>query len=74
MKQIGIVGSGVMGTDICHIAAESGIEVILYDIDGMKMKESFNAINSRLIKYAEEGRIKRDRVGEIISRIRHLSG
>ena len=49
---IGIVGAGIMGTDIAHIAADSGFRVMLYDIDELKSKNAFENIKSRLSRYS----------------------
>jgi len=70
MNLIGIVGTGIMGTDIAQIVATAGFNVILYDIDEEKTKMSFNTIQQRLHKYVEEGRINNNQVGEITSKIR----
>jgi 3-hydroxyacyl-CoA dehydrogenase len=32
MNKIGIIGAGIMGTDLAHITAEAGFFVKLYDI------------------------------------------
>ncbi|MCP4129877.1 MAG: 3-hydroxybutyryl-CoA dehydrogenase [bacterium] len=70
MDIFGIVGAGVMGTDVAHLAAESGFEVILYDIDPDQSKAAIEKIKTRLNKYLEQGRITHDHIGEINSRIK----
>jgi 3-hydroxybutyryl-CoA dehydrogenase len=70
MQNFGIVGAGVMGTDIAHLAAESGFQVILYDIDENQLKLAFETIEKRLNRYLEEGRIEQNRIGEIKSNIK----
>jgi 3-hydroxybutyryl-CoA dehydrogenase len=70
MKTFGIVGAGVMGTDIAHLAAETGFQVILYDIDESQLKLAFETIRNRLNRYLEENRIEQNRIGEIQSRIK----
>jgi 3-hydroxybutyryl-CoA dehydrogenase len=70
MQNFGIVGAGVMGTDIAHLAAEAGFQVILYDIDENQLKLAFETIEKRLNRYVEEGRIEQDQIGEIKSHIK----
>jgi 3-hydroxybutyryl-CoA dehydrogenase len=70
MQNFGIVGAGVMGTDIAHLAAEAGFQVILYDIDENQLKLAFETIEKRLNRYVGEGRIEQNRIGEIKSHIK----
>ena len=70
INAIAVVGAGTMGTEITHLAAESGFDVSLYDIEGEKSKTAFSSIRKRLEGYAEAGRIEKSKVEEIISKIR----
>ncbi len=70
MKKFGIVGAGIMGSDIAHLAAQSGFDVILYDCDENNSRAAFEKIQDRLKRYHTEGKISIDRVGEITSRIK----
>jgi 3-hydroxybutyryl-CoA dehydrogenase len=70
MKIFGIAGAGLMGADIAQIAAESGFSVILYDIDGERLKTGFENIKKRLSRYVREGRIDQNRMNEIVSKIK----
>jgi len=66
MKVLGIVGTGVMGTDIAHLAAENGFEVKLYDIDEVQLRDAKEKIEERLSRYVSEGRVEEDRAKEIL--------
>ena len=70
MKIFGIAGAGLMGSDIAHLAAEAGFQVILYDSDGHNLKKAFEKIRDRLNRYAAEGRIENSHVGKVISNIK----
>jgi len=59
MKNIGIIGAGVMGTDLAHIIAEAGYKVKLYDVNVKKTQSSISLIHSRLNEY-----IKKDRLSD----------
>lgn len=71
MEVIGIVGAGVMGTDIAHIAADAGFNIIVYDNDEQQLKTSLKKIQDRLNRYVDSGRMSSDRVGEIMSMIKY---
>ena len=70
MKVFGIAGAGLMGTDIAHLAAEKGFSVILYDIDEMKLRSSYETIRDRLSRYVESQRIARDEMAKTLSKIK----
>lgn len=70
MKKFGIVGAGLMGTDIAHLAAENGFSVILYDIDEMQLKKAYSTITDRLNRYVGYGRIEQSAVAEITGNIK----
>ncbi len=69
MKVFGIVGAGLMGTDIAHIAAQNGFDVMLYDVDSEKLSQSSRTISDRLTRYMSEGRIEKKDLDLIMSRI-----
>jgi 3-hydroxybutyryl-CoA dehydrogenase len=70
MKKFGIVGAGIMGADIAHLAAYSGFEVILFDIDENKARAAYEKIQERLKRYASKGKITIDEVGKTSSKIK----
>ena len=70
MNTIGIAGTGLMGTDIAHLAAESGFDVIMYDMDDQNSRNAFERIQDRLNRHVRDGKIEMNRVGEIISHIK----
>ena len=57
MNKLGIIGAGVMGTDIAHITAEAGFQVRIYDLNNKKGIIAKETITSRL-----EGYIKKERI------------
>lgn len=62
MKNIGIIGAGIMGTDLAHMTAEAGYHVKIFDINLKKTENAIDTIHSRLTEY-----IKKDRMKEIES-------
>jgi len=57
MKNIGIIGAGIMGTDLAHISAEAGYHVILFDNNMKKTQNAINIVSERLAKYIKQERI-----------------
>ena len=70
METLGIVGAGLMGADIAQLAAESGMGVILHDVDQAHLKMAYDSITGRLDRYVKEGRIDKNTRGEIASRVK----
>ncbi len=69
METVGIIGTGIMGTDIAHIAADSGYRVVLHDLYREKMESSIDKIRDRLDRYVSSGKISGNKREEILSRI-----
>ena len=57
IERLGVIGSGVMGSGIAQVAASSGCEVIIVDIDQARVDAGIAGIRKRLEREAERGRI-----------------
>lgn len=57
IERIGIIGSGLMGSGIAQVAAYSGLEVTLVDLDSSRVEAAITGIRKRLEREAERGRI-----------------
>lgn len=57
LDRIGIIGSGLMGSGIAQVAAYSGVDVTLVDIDRARVDSGIAGIRRRLEREAERGRI-----------------
>lgn len=57
MKNIGIIGAGIMGTDLAHITAEAGYQVKIFDNNTKIAENAINLIHERLDKYVKKERI-----------------
>ena len=57
MNNVGIIGAGIMGSDLAHLIAESGYQVKLFDIDMTQTTNAINNIHRKLGEYVEKGRI-----------------
>ncbi len=68
VKKIGIVGAGTMGTGIAQVAATSGLDVVLNDVDVELLQRSLQTMGKSLAKLSEKGKIEEDK-DKILSRI-----
>jgi len=60
IEKIGIIGSGLMGSGIAQVAAFSGCDVTLVDVDQARVDAGIAGIRQRLEREAERGRIGRN--------------
>ncbi len=69
MKRFGIIGAGIMGTDLAQITAEAGYNVKIYDIDEDRSRKLVITISDRLDEYVEKKRIDKTEKDRILSSI-----
>ncbi len=69
VKKIGVLGAGTMGTGISQVAATSGFEVILNDVEEDCLQRSMQIMDRSLTRLSEKGKIEEDKE-TIMSRIR----
>ena len=69
VKIIGVLGAGTMGTGISQVAAASGFEVILNDVEEDCLQRSMKIMDKNLTRLSEKGKIEEDKE-TILSRIR----
>jgi 3-hydroxybutyryl-CoA dehydrogenase len=68
IKTFGVIGAGTMGTGIAQVAAVSGFDLIVHDINDDILSRSQKIIDKSLSKLIEKGKIDRDK-DDILSRI-----
>ena len=61
IKKIAVIGAGTMGTGITQVAAASGFEVILNDVDDKFLQRALKVMDKSLSKLQEKGRLKEDK-------------
>jgi 3-hydroxybutyryl-CoA dehydrogenase len=71
IQRLGVIGSGLMGSGIAQVAATSGIEVVVVDVDDARVDAGLTGIRRRLEREAERGRISKD---DAENALRRLSG
>lgn len=70
IKTIGVVGAGSMGNGIAQVAAVSGYNVIMSDIEDRFVQNGFNNIDKFLAKSVEKGKMTAEAKAEIMGRIK----
>lgn len=73
MNNIGIIGSGTMGSGIAQVAATSGCKVKLYDTQQVALDKSKIALDKILSRLVEKGRIDTQEKARIQGNISYVS-
>lgn len=66
---VGVIGSGTMGTGIAQVAASSGCKVKIYDNQPQALERCRNAIRGSLQKMQEKGKISEIEVEQLLGKI-----
>ncbi|MBU8908296.1 3-hydroxyacyl-CoA dehydrogenase family protein [Desertibacillus haloalkaliphilus] len=69
INQVGVVGSGTMGGAIAHVAAISGYEVVLCDVDQAFLERAISRMEAFMNKSIEKGKMSSDQKADILNRI-----
>ena len=69
IRTVGIVGAGQMGAGIAHVAAVSGFDVILTDIESGVLENGVETIDRNLDRQIKKGAVDAAAKAEIIDRI-----
>jgi 3-hydroxybutyryl-CoA dehydrogenase len=72
IEKVFIVGSGLMGSGIAQVCAQSGLTVVLYDIDPEALKKALKNIEWSVGKFVEKGELKEEK-RIIMGRIKTVS-
>ena len=69
---VGIIGSGTMGSGIAQVAATSGCKVKLYDTNQVALDKAKSALEKVLVRLIEKGRIDSTEKSRIQSNIKYV--
>jgi len=69
IKKIMVIGAGQMGGGIAQVAAHSGLQVVLNDIDAALIDQRIAFIAKTLARNVEKGRISEDEKQSILARL-----
>lgn len=72
IKKICVLGAGLMGSGIAQICAQAGYEVTLRDIEKRFIDGGMNTIRKNLSRDTEKGKITKEQMEAIFSRIRPM--
>ena len=67
---LGVIGAGQMGSGIAQVAAQSGLRVVLCDVDIDVVDKALQSIGRRLDRAVEKGKITADDRAAAIARIK----
>lgn len=71
VKKIAILGAGTMGTQIAQLAAVTGLEVSIADIEDKILQASFSTIKGNLKKFfVDKGKMTQEEADRVVSRIK----
>jgi 3-hydroxybutyryl-CoA dehydrogenase len=68
-RKIAVLGAGVMGRGIAQVAAQSGFETTLVDVNAQILSEALTAIKESLRKGVEKGKIPEETMIGALTRI-----
>src|SRR5271157_5365903 len=69
IKNIAIIGSGIMGSGIAQVSAAAGFRVKIQDINGEALQKAKSSIEFSLGKLASKGKMTQEQVDSTLSNI-----
>jgi len=69
IQSVGVIGAGTMGNGIAHVAARSGLKVILHDVEQRSLDRAISTITKNLDREIAKGKISVDDKSSALSRI-----
>src|SRR5262245_41016774 len=73
IKQVGVVGGGIMGSGIAQVCASHGYEVTVIEVDESRAEAAVSGISSRLKREVERERMTSERSDEILGQLRAIT-
>ena len=69
IEQVGVVGGGTMGSGIAQICAQTGYQILLYDVNQAVLEKVLQRIEKRLKNLTEKGKLTEREKEEALNRI-----
>ncbi len=69
IKQVGVLGAGLMGHGIAQVAAETGYEVVLREVDDATLQKGVGKIEKQLARAVEKGKASQEDADAVRGRI-----
>ncbi|MBV9120295.1 MAG: 3-hydroxyacyl-CoA dehydrogenase family protein, partial [Chloroflexi bacterium] len=70
IRKISVIGAGLMGNGIAQVAAMSGYDVTMRDVEQPFLDRGLDAIRTSLARFVKSGKLDQGRAGEIAAGIR----
>jgi 3-hydroxybutyryl-CoA dehydrogenase len=70
IEKVGVLGAGLMGHGIAHVAAQSGYEVVLREVDEATLAKGVGKIEKQLARAVEKGKTSQDEADAVRARIK----
>ena len=70
LKQVGVLGAGLMGHGIAQVAAQSGYEVVLREVDDATLAKGIGKIEKQLARSVEKGKSSQEDADAVRGRIK----
>jgi 3-hydroxybutyryl-CoA dehydrogenase len=70
IKRVGVLGCGLMGSGIAQIAAQSGYDTVVVEVEQKFLDKGLAGIDKSLGKFVEKGKLSADDKGKSMARLR----
>src|SRR3546814_11822925 len=69
IKTVGVVGAGAMGRGIAQIAAQAGLDVLLFDLNAQAIEAARENLQQMWGKLAAKGKLSEQQAAESLARV-----
>lgn len=69
INKVFVIGAGQMGSGIAQVAAQAGLEVILYDLAQEYTQKGYGSISKNLAKNVEKGKMDQESMAKVLKQI-----
>lgn len=73
IRTVAVIGAGTMGAGIAQVAAQAGLDVVLFDLDPEALTRAESGLRSSLNKLVSRGKFSEEQAVQIISRFSYVS-
>src|SRR4029453_11748774 len=67
-ERVGVLGCGLMGHGIAQVAAQSGYQVVVREVDDETLRAGMGRIEKQLARAVEKGRVQQDEADAVLGR------